>query len=75
MARGNEFTFDLSKCDSIFDELPEHRYIKLLHPLLPLDELKHRAYYKFIIMLLMLLMIAILIVSTSNWLLMRNNQV
>jgi hypothetical protein len=41
-----KFTFDVLKCDRIFDEMLKNGYIKLSHLLLPLDELKHRAYCK-----------------------------
>jgi hypothetical protein len=40
-----KFTFDVSKCDCIFDEMLKNGYIKLSHPL-SLDELKHHAYCK-----------------------------
>ena len=42
-----KFTFDVSKCDRIFDELHKSGNIKLTHTLPPLDELKTRAYCKF----------------------------
>ena len=42
-----KFTFDVSKCDRIFDELHKSGNIKLTHTLPPLDELKRRAYCKF----------------------------
>jgi hypothetical protein len=42
-----KFTFDVSKCDHIFDELLESRNIKLTHTLPPLNELKWHAYCKF----------------------------
>ena len=41
-----KFTFDVSKYDRIFDETLKNTYIKLSHPLPPLDELKHRVYCK-----------------------------
>ena len=40
------FTFDVSKCDRIFDELHRNGNIKLSHVIPPLDELKRRAYCK-----------------------------
>ena len=40
------FTFDVSKCDRIFDELLRCGNIKLSHAILPLEELKWRAYCK-----------------------------
>ena len=41
-----KFTFDVSKCDRIFDELLKLGYIKLSHAIPPLDELKCHAYCK-----------------------------
>jgi hypothetical protein len=41
-----KYTFDVAKCDKIFDELHKDGYIKLSHTLLPLEELKRRAYCK-----------------------------
>jgi len=41
-----KFTFDVSKCDRIFDELNKLGYIKLSHAIPPLEELKRRAYCK-----------------------------
>src|SRR6185369_274085 len=41
-----KFTFDVSKCDSIFDELNKLGYIKLSHAIPPLEELKRHAYCK-----------------------------
>ena len=40
------FTFDVSKCDLIFDELLRDGNIKLSHAIQPLEELKRRAYCK-----------------------------
>src|SRR6185312_518295 len=40
------FTFDVSKCDRIFDELNKLGHIKLSHAIPPLEELKRRAYCK-----------------------------
>jgi hypothetical protein len=40
-----KFTFNLTKCDKIFDELLKNDNIKLTHTI-PLDELKRRAYNK-----------------------------
>jgi hypothetical protein len=42
-----KFTFDVSKCDRIFDELLKSGNIKLTHTIHPLEELKRRAYSKF----------------------------
>ena len=41
-----KFTFDVSKCDRIFDELNKLGHIKLSHAIPPLEELKRRAYCK-----------------------------
>ena len=41
------FTFDVSKCERIFDELYRIGYIKMSHTILPLEELNWRAYCKF----------------------------
>jgi hypothetical protein len=42
-----KFTFDVSKCDQIFDEMLKSGNIKLTHTIPPLEELKRRAYCKF----------------------------
>jgi hypothetical protein len=42
-----KFTFDVSKCDRIFDELLKSGNIKLTHTIPPLEELKRRVYCKF----------------------------
>jgi hypothetical protein len=42
-----KFTFDVSKCDHVFDELLKFQNIKLTHTIPPLEELKRRAYCKF----------------------------
>jgi hypothetical protein len=42
-----KFTFDISKCDRIFDELLKSGNIKLTHTISPLEDLKKRAYCKF----------------------------
>jgi len=41
-----KYTFDVSKCDRIFDELAIHGKIKFSHTIPPVDELKMRAYCK-----------------------------
>ena len=41
-----KFTFDVSKCDHIFDELLRLLHIRLSHAISPLGELKRRAYCK-----------------------------
>jgi hypothetical protein len=40
------FTFNVAKCDKIFDELLKNDNIKLTHTIPPPDELKRRAYCK-----------------------------
>jgi hypothetical protein len=42
-----KYTFDVSKCDRIFDELLKAEKIKIGHTVPPLEELKRRAYCKF----------------------------
>jgi hypothetical protein len=40
------FTFNVAKCDKIFDELLKNDNIKLTHDVSPMDELKRHAYFK-----------------------------
>ena len=42
-----KFTFDISKCDRIFDELLKFGYIRINYILPLADELKRRAYCKY----------------------------
>ena len=42
-----KFTFDVSKCDHIFDELLRLGHIKITHIIPSLEELKRRSYCKF----------------------------
>ena len=42
-----KFTFDVSKCDRIFDELAKAGKLKFSHTIPPNVELKRRAYCKF----------------------------
>lgn len=42
-----KFTFDVSKYDSIFDELHKLGHIKVSHAIPPMEELNKRAYGKF----------------------------
>jgi hypothetical protein len=42
-----KFTFDVSKCDRIFDELLKLGNINIYHTMPPLDEIKRRAYCKY----------------------------
>ena len=39
-----KFTFDVTKCDRIFDELAKLEKIKFSHTIPSMDELKRRAY-------------------------------
>jgi hypothetical protein len=41
-----KFTFNVSKCDKIFDELVKSGSIKVTHNIPPPDELKRRVYCK-----------------------------
>ena len=41
-----KFTFDVTKCDRIFDELAKLGKIKFSHTIPSMDELKRRAYCK-----------------------------
>jgi hypothetical protein len=41
-----KFTFNVGKCDKIFDELLKNGNIKINHTVPSADELKRRAYYK-----------------------------
>jgi hypothetical protein len=41
-----KFTFNIVKCDKIFDELLKHGNIKLSHIIPPVEELKGRIYCK-----------------------------
>jgi hypothetical protein len=61
------FTFDVSKCDSIFDELLKLGNIKISHTMPPLDEAKRCAYCKYHHSYShMLLMIAMCFVARFN---------
>ena len=42
-----KFTFNVSKCDHIFDKFLRLGHIKISHVISPLEELKQRAYCKF----------------------------
>jgi hypothetical protein len=42
-----KFTFDVAKCDKMFDELFKSGKIKMSHTIPPIDQLKRRAYCKF----------------------------
>ena len=42
-----KFTFDVSKCDRIFDELFCLGHLKITHVVPPFEELMRRAYCKF----------------------------
>ena len=66
--RQNElkFTFDVFKCDRIFDELLKHENIRLSHAIPSPDELKRHAYCKWHILSHMLLMSVMFSVDRSN---------
>jgi len=63
-----KFTFDISKCDMIFDELRKNGYIKTSHALSPLEELKLQPFCKChnSFNILMRLMIVMFSVDRSN---------
>ena len=42
-----KFTFDVSKCDKIFDALLQDKMIRISHTLPPFEELKRCAYCKY----------------------------
>jgi hypothetical protein len=46
LTRKNKFTFNVVKCDKIFDELLRSGNIKVIHIIPSLDKLKRRAYCK-----------------------------
>jgi hypothetical protein len=68
-----KFTFDVSKCDKIFDELLSIRKIKLSHTIPSIEELKSVLIVSGLILILMLLMIAMYSDDKYNWLSMRAN--
>jgi hypothetical protein len=68
-----KFTFDVAKCDKIFDELHKASCIKMSHTIPHLDELKQKLIAGGIIPFLMLLMIAIFSVDRSNRPLMKDD--
>jgi hypothetical protein len=57
------YTFDVAKCNRIFDYLLQEKQIKII-PLL--EQLKKHAYCKCIILILMLLMIAMFSIDKFN---------
>jgi hypothetical protein len=68
-----KFTFDLAKCDRIFDELLRNEYIKLSHALPSSEELKRRAWCKWHNSRSHPLMIVKSFVDRSNRLSMRDD--
>jgi hypothetical protein len=42
-----KFSFDVAKCDRIFDAMLKDKYIRISHTLPPLEELERRAYCKY----------------------------
>ena len=61
-----KYTFDVTKCDRIFDELAKLGKIKFSHTIPSMDELKRRAYCKFH-NILMPPMIVMFFVDRYNW--------
>jgi len=61
-----KFTFDVTKCDMILDELVKLGKIKFPHTIPSMDELKRRAYCKLHNIFLMLPMIAMFFVDKYN---------
>ena len=61
-----KFTFDVSKCDRIFDELLRLGHLKITHVIQPLEELKRRLLQNFIILHLMQLTIVMYFVDRYN---------
>jgi len=61
-----KFTFDVTKCDRILDELVKLGKIKFSHTIPSMDELKRRAYCKLHNIFLMLPMIAMFFVDKYN---------
>ena len=41
------FSFDVGKCDRIFDAMLKDKYIRISHTIPPFEEIKRRAYYKY----------------------------
>jgi hypothetical protein len=68
-----KFTFDISKCYKIFDELLSIKKIKLSHTMPAIEYLKNVLILSGIILILMLLMIAIYFGDKYNWISMRAN--
>jgi hypothetical protein len=68
-----KFTFDVAKCDKIFDELHKAGCIKMSHTIPLLDELKRKAYCRWHNSFFKLLMIVIFFVDRSNRLLMNDD--
>ena len=60
------FTFDVSKCDRIFDQLLRLGHLKITHVIQPLEELKRRLLQNFIILHLMQLTIVMYFVDRYN---------
>jgi hypothetical protein len=68
-----KFTFNVSKCDKIFDELLSIGKIKMSHLIPLIEDLKSVFIVSGIIVILMLLMIAMYFGDKYNWLSMRAN--
>jgi hypothetical protein len=68
-----KFTFNVGKCDKIFDELLKNGNIKINDIVPSTDKLKRRAYCKWHNSFLMLLMIAMCFVDRFNGPLTRDD--
>jgi hypothetical protein len=68
-----KFTFNVSKCDKIFDELLSIRKIKLFHTILLIEDLKSVLVVSDIILILLLLMVEMYFGDKNNWLSIRAN--
>jgi hypothetical protein len=68
-----KFTFDVAKCDKIFDEIHKAVCIKMSHTIPLLDELKWKVYCRWHNSFLTLLMIVMFSVDRSNRPLMKDD--
>jgi hypothetical protein len=62
-----KFTFNVAKCNKIFDELVKSGNIKLTHTISPMDELKRCAYCKWHNYFLMPPMIVMYFTDIYKW--------
>jgi hypothetical protein len=68
-----KFTFNVGKCDKIFDELLKNGNIKIDYTVPPTNELKRRAYCKWHNSFSYALMIVMCSDDKSNWPLTRDD--